>query len=236
MKKFWKRATQVALHVGALLPLAVLIWDATHDRLSVNPIQDITFRTGRPALALLILSLACTPLYRIRGFKWALRFRRPLGVYAFVYASLHFLTFVGLDYGFDPALLKEAIFEKRYALVGFAAFMLLLPLAITSTQGWMRRLGKRWTRLHKLVYLAAPLAVLHFIWLVKADIRVPLLYAGVLLFLLAVRVPAVRRALRGKPEGVKAGKVAVRQAPAGQAGKTATEQGRRAGVADAHIP
>lgn len=186
---------QVAVHAAALLPLVVLARDAAQDNLSANPIQRITFWTGKWALVFLVLSLACTPASRLLGLRRAIRWRRPLGVYASVYVGLHFLTFVGLDYGFDPALLREAIFEKRYALVGFAAFLLLLPLAFTSTAGWMRRLGKRWTVLHRLVYPAAVLAILHYSWSVKADLQVPLEFGAALLILLALRLPRLRRAV-----------------------------------------
>jgi len=120
--------------------------------------------------------------------------RRTLGIYAFIYASLHGLTFVGLDYGFDLALIRDAIFDQRYVLAGSAAFVLLLPLAITSTRGWQKRLGKHWKRLHRLVYLAGVLAVVHFVWLVK-DIREPLRYAALLTLLLVVRIPAIRKAV-----------------------------------------
>ena len=123
------------------------------------------------------------------GIKQALPLRRPLGLYAFFYVCLHLLIFVGVDYGLDWQLIKEAIVEKRYVLVGFTAFLLLLPLAITSTKGWQRRLGKRWKKLHRLVYLAAPLAVIHFVWLVKADIREPLLYGAAVAALLLLRLP-----------------------------------------------
>src|SRR6185436_2665082 len=139
-------------------------------------------------LVLLILALACTPLNTIFGFRQVVGLRKSLGLYSFLYATLHFLTFVGLDYQFDPVLLKEAIFKKRYALVGFAAFLTLLPLAITSTKGWMRRLGRNWKRLHRLAYLAALLAVVHFVWLVKSDVREPLLYGAVVVSLLALRL------------------------------------------------
>lgn len=184
---------QLFVHVASLCPLIWLIVDALRDNLTVNPIQDITYRTGMDALVFLVLSLACTPIYTLFGFKPALKVRRALGLYAFLYASLHFLTFVGLDYQFDIGLLKEAIFEKRYALVGFAAFLILIPLAITSTKGWMKRLGKKWKHLHKLIYLAGLLAVVHYIWLVKSDIRVPLEYATVVVLLLVARIPAVRK-------------------------------------------
>ena len=192
LRKNWLR---LLAHIGALVPLALLIWDGLHDQLTVNPIQEITARTGKTALIVLVLSLACTPLNTVFGLKQVLPLRRPLGLYAFMYASLHLLTFVVLDYGLDFDLIWETIVEKRYVLAGLAAFLLLTPLAITSTQGWMRRLGKRWKLLHRLVYVAAPLAVVHFIWLVKADIRAPLLYGAIVAGLLALRLPAVRRTL-----------------------------------------
>ena len=185
----------ILIHFGALLPLARLIWNFFHDQLTANPIQYITFQTGKSALVLLILALACTPLNTVFGFRQVVGLRKSLGLYAFLYATLHFLTFVGLDYGFDPSLLKEAMFKKRYALVGFAAFLALLPLAITSTRGWMRRLGKNWKRLHRLIYLAALLVIIHFVWLVKSDIREPLAYGAVVVLLLVLRLKTVRRAL-----------------------------------------
>jgi methionine sulfoxide reductase heme-binding subunit len=199
---------QAAVHVAALLPLAVLVWDGVHGQLTANPIQAITARTGKAALVLLLLSLACTPASTIFGFRRALRWRRPLGMYAFLYVSLHFLTFAVLDYGLDPGLLRQAIFEKRYALAGLAAGLLLAPLAITATRGWMRRLGKNWKRLHRLVYLAAALAVLHYVWLVKSDTRVPLLYGAILGVLLLTRARPVKRgiaALRLRARGQTSG-------------------------------
>jgi sulfoxide reductase heme-binding subunit YedZ len=186
---------QIIAHLGALAPLAVMIWDGYHNHLTVNPIQSLTYRTGKTALVLLVLSLCCTPLNSIFGFHEAIKVRRPLGVYAFLYALGHFSIFL-LDYNFDPSMLYEAIFEKRYALVGFSAFLILLPLALTSTKGWQKRLGKRWTRLHRWVYVAALLVIVHFIWLVKADIRQPLEFGAVVVALLVVRIPAVKRVLR----------------------------------------
>jgi sulfoxide reductase heme-binding subunit YedZ len=204
---------QWAVHIGSWVPLVLIVVDYFRDNLTVNPIQDVTFRTGKAALVLLVLSLAATPVNTVFGFKPALKVRRALGLYAFMYVTLHLLIFVGLDYLFDPDLLLEAIFEKRYALVGFSAFLLLLPLAITSTKGWMARLGKNWKQLHRLVYLAACLAVIHYIWLVKADTRQPWAFGGIVLFLLALRLPSIRRwasSLRGRishrvhlPFGVK---------------------------------
>jgi methionine sulfoxide reductase heme-binding subunit len=196
-----EQGIQVMVHLLALAPLALLIWNGLNHNLTANPIQAITFRTGKLALLLLVLSLACTPLNAAFGVRVALKWRRPLGLYAFMYAALHFLTFTVLDYGLDPVLLREAIFEKRYALVGFTAFLLLIPLAITSTRGWMKRLGKRWKRLHQLVYVAGLLVIVHYVWLVKADRREPMLWGATIALLLAFRLPPVRRAvvkLRGR--------------------------------------
>src|SRR5688572_12297488 len=188
---------QWVTHLGAFAPLALILWLFFTDGLTVNPIQDITFRTGKAALVLLVLSLACTPLNTLFGWRAALKLRRPLGLYAFLYVCLHFLTFVGLDYGFDLELLQEAIFEKRFALVGFTAFLILIPLALTSTKGWQKRLGKAWKTLHKGVYIAAGLAVVHYVWLVKSDVREPLAYGAVVAALLLVRLQWVKRLLKG---------------------------------------
>ncbi len=192
----WQSVGQVIVHLAALAPLALLIWDGLHGSLTAEPIRALTLRTGKPALVLLVLSLACTPLSAIFGLRQALKWRRPLGLYAFFYAALHFLIFVGVDYGLDLSLLREALLEKRYALAGSAALLLLLPLAITSTRGWMRRLGRHWKRLHRLVYPAGILAVVHYVWLVKADLREPLMWGAAVALLLSLRLPAVRRGAR----------------------------------------
>jgi sulfoxide reductase heme-binding subunit YedZ len=189
-RELWARWLQLLTHVAALLPLAWLVWAYWQGLFVVDPVRQVTTRTGRTALILLILSLACTPISAILGFKQALRLRRPLGLYAAVYVGLHFLTFVGLDYGFDLELLRLDITYQRYVLVGFASGLLLLPLTITSTRGWQKRLGRNWKRLHRLVYLAAILDLGHFMWLVK-DLREPLRYGVVLLILLMARLPAV---------------------------------------------
>ena len=188
LRKNWLR---FLVHAGALLPLAVLLWDYWQGGLSVNPIQDVTLRTGKYALVLLVLSLACTPINLVFGYKPVLRVRRALGLYAFMYVALHLLIFVGLDYGFDPALIREAILEKRYALVGFTAFLILLPLAITSTKGWMRRLGMLWKRLHRWVYLAALLAGM----IGSEEDGAKLMYGAVVVILLVLRIPRVRRSV-----------------------------------------
>ncbi len=184
-------------HIGALTPLALLIWDFYTDNLTVNPIQDITFRTGKPALVLLVLCLAVTPLNTIFAWREIVPARKWLGLYAWGYVSIHFLIFIGLDYGFSWGLIYEAVFEKRYALVGFTALLILTPLAITSTKGWQKRLGKRWKRLHQLIYAAGLLGVFHYLWLVKSDVREPIAWGVVVLLLLVARIPRVRKALVG---------------------------------------
>ncbi len=190
----WLRANWflVIAHAGAWLPLIVLAWDAARGNLTVNPIQDITFRTGKFALLMLMLSLACTPVHTVTGFRPALRMRKWFGLYAFLYAALHFLVFSVLDFGLDWGLIQREIVEKRYILAGLAALLILIPLAITSTKGWQRRLGKTWKRLHRFVYLAGALVILHYVWLVKADVREPLVWGGALAILLFLRIPRVR--------------------------------------------
>jgi sulfoxide reductase heme-binding subunit YedZ len=202
MRKLKTNWLQILTHIAALLPLAWLLWDYWQGLFIIDPIREITTRTGKTALILLILSLASTPINTIFGFKQALRVRRALGLYAFMYVSLHFLTFIGLDYGFDLDLIGRTILDQRYVLVGFAAGLLLLPLAITSTQGWQKRLGKNWKRLHRLVYLASILAIVHFMLLVK-DIREPLRYGIVLALLLLVRIPGIRRVLSNARHQIK---------------------------------
>jgi sulfoxide reductase heme-binding subunit YedZ len=185
---------QIVTYGGALLPWLVLVWEIWQGQLMVDPVKEITTRTGKTALILLILSLACSPVNTILGFKWVLRLRRPLGLTAFLYVGLHFLTFLGLDYGFDLDLIRQDILDQRYVLVGLAAGLLLLALAITSTKGWQKRLGKNWKRLHRLVYVASVVDIVHFSWLTK-DLREPLRYGGVVALLLMVRVPAIKRAI-----------------------------------------
>jgi len=192
---------QILVHVGAWLPLAWLAWDYFNNNLTVNPIQALEQRTGHYAIVLLILSLACTPLNTVFGFRQAIKVRRSLGLYAFLYAALHFSIFIGLDYVFDWSLLREAIFEKRYTLVGFLALVILALLALTSFDWWKARLRKNWKRLHQMVYVASVLVVLHYAWALKGDIfRVqgnvwlPLLAGAVVAILLILRLPPVRRA------------------------------------------
>lgn len=191
LRAYW----QHAVHPAALAPLLLLLWDGFSGGLSVNPIQELTQRTGYSAIILLTLSLVCTPLSVLSGWKRALTLRRPLGLYGFLYVALHVLVFVALDFGLNLSLIVQEIAEKRYILIGMAALLLLTPLAATSTKGWQRRLGRRWKQLHRLVYLAVPLALVHYAWAQKTDIRQPLLLGGLVAVLLLLRLPAVRRAI-----------------------------------------
>lgn len=179
--------------LGGSIPLIQLAWGLWQDGW-IDPVAETTSRTGSAAILMLVLSLACTPVNTLFGFRQAVTARKPLGLYAFLYASLHLLNFIGVDYGFSlRAFLDDALLQKRFMIVGFSAFLILLPLAITSTKGWMRRLGRNWKRLHQLVYLAGIFAVLHYLWLVKIDITKPLIYGAILAVLLVLRLPVVRQ-------------------------------------------
>lgn len=193
---------RLAVHLGGLLPLALLVYDGATGGLSANPYQEAEQRTGEAALVLLLFSLACTPASILFGFTRAVKHRRALGLYAFFYAALHLFIYTALDYGLDWSLMWLDLRDKRYILAGLAAFACLLALAVTSFRWWMKRLGKNWTRLHRLVYLAGGLVILHYAWVVKGDVlglagsvAKPLAYGLALAFLLAVRVPPLRRAI-----------------------------------------
>ncbi len=194
-KKTKQRLLKLVAHVGALIPLALLIWDFNQGQFGADPIREVTLRTGKTAITLLLLSLAVTPLKIWFGWNQLHPLRKLLGLYAFLYVSLHLLIFVWLDYGLDLELIREALFEKWYALVGFAAFLILLPLAATSTRWAMRKLGKNWTRLHRWVYLAGILAVLHYFLLVKNAYTSPFLYGAILFLLLLTRVKPIKQAI-----------------------------------------
>lgn len=180
----------------ALLPAGVLGWRAFHGDLGANPIEEITHETGWWALFLLLAALSVTPIRRITGWHRVIRFRRLIGLFAFFYATLHFLTYLVLDQFFAFGYILEDIAERPFITVGFAAWLILLSLAATSTRGWIRRLGRNWQRLHRLAYAAAALGGIHFYWKVKADTREPLIFLTVLAVLLALRLPD-RWRLRG---------------------------------------
>ena len=191
---------QWIVHTGSWIPLIWLAWTYWAGRLSVNPIQDAEKYTGRYAITFLMLSLACTPLHTL--FKWSsvLKVRRALGLYAFLYVGIHISLLIGVDYAFAFDLLWADLSHKPYIIVGFLTLLTLIPLALTSTKGWMKRLGKNWKRLHKLIYISGVLAVIHYAWAQKGDlfslrgnIVQPLIYGVVLALLLMARIPAVRR-------------------------------------------
>lgn len=185
-----------AIFVAGLVPLAMLLWNATHDGLGANPVEAITHETGDWGLRLLLITLCVTPLRRLTGWHELVRVRRMLGLFAFFYVCLHFSTYLVLDAFFDVRYILEDITERTYITVGFTSFLLLIPLAVTSTDAMVRRLGgRRWRALHRLAYAVAIGGVLHFLWLVKADLREPLIYLGILLVLLIARLPPVANRL-----------------------------------------
>jgi sulfoxide reductase heme-binding subunit YedZ len=173
---------------AALIPLARLGLKAYNSALGANPIQVITWSTGTWTLVFLMLTLAITPLRKLTRQYWLIQFRRMLGLFAFFYGCLHFTTYIWLDQFFDVHSMLKDIAKRPFITVGFTAFVLLIPLALTSTQSSIRRLGKRWLALHRLIYLTAVLGVIHYIWLVKADLRKPLIYATILAILLLYRI------------------------------------------------
>ena len=179
---------KVALFVVCLIPLARLIWLAYTDGLGANPIEFITRSTGTWTLVLLLVTLSITPLRRLTGYNALIKVRRMLGLFAFFYVCLHFTTYIWLDQFFEWASIVKDIKKRPFITVGFASFVLLIPLALTSTNAMMRRLGRRWQQLHRLVYLIGIGGVVHYWWLVKKDITQPALYALVLAILLGYRL------------------------------------------------
>jgi methionine sulfoxide reductase heme-binding subunit len=174
---------------GALVPLAAIALRAWQGRLGANPIAEALNELGLLALVFLVAALACTPAKTLLGWTWPVRLRRMLGLFAFFYACVHVLTYSGVDQGLDWAAIWKDVTKRKFIFVGFAAFVLLVPLAVTSTQASVRRLGfVRWKRLHRLAYVATALAAVHFFLRVKKDVREPLVYAVVLAALLAARV------------------------------------------------
>jgi|SRR5579885_1531674 sulfoxide reductase heme-binding subunit YedZ len=184
------------LFVACLLPLAMLAWDIGHGTLGPDPVAQLEHRSGDWALRLLLATLAVTPLRRATGWQPLIRVRRMLGLFAFFYATLHAAVYVAVDLGGFWSQLLGDIARRPYLTVGFGAWLLLVPLALTSTRATMRRLGRHWQRLHRLVYVAAAFAVLHFLWLVKADHREPAIYAVVFALLMLARLPRPRNAAR----------------------------------------
>ena len=207
--------TKIAIFASALMPLARLAWKAFHDGLGANPIEVITHSTGDWTLIFILLTLSVTPLRRITRQYWLVGLRRMVGLFAFFYGTLHFLTYIWLDKFFDTHEMWKDIAKRPFITVGFSAFVLMIPLALTSTAWSIRRLGgKNWQRLHRGIYFTGILAVVHYVWLVKADLRKPIEYGFVLSVLLLYRVavwvsekrkvPAISAPVRNRVEATKA--------------------------------
>jgi len=183
------RWTKVCLFLLCLVPLLGLVWGFYHNELGANPIEYITHKTGDWTLRFLLITLCVTPLRKLLNQPKLARFRRMLGLFAFFYGCLHLTTWVWLDKFFDVHEMWKDVLKRRFITVGMTGFVLMIPLAITSTSGWVRRLGfVRWQRLHRLIYFSALAGVIHYYWLVKSDVRLPLLYGGILVVLLGYRL------------------------------------------------
>jgi methionine sulfoxide reductase heme-binding subunit len=185
------RFAKLVLFVNGLVPLALMLWDLYRKRVGANPLEFVTRTTGMLTLVFLVISLAVTPLRRTTGWNWLVRFRRMLGLFAFFYGSLHLLTYVAFDRFFHLTTIPADILKRPFIAVGMTAFLLMLPLAITSTDKMVKRLGgKRWALLHRIVYFSGVLGVLHYYMLVKSDVRLPVTFAFVLTLLLGFRILA----------------------------------------------
>jgi methionine sulfoxide reductase heme-binding subunit len=207
--------TKVAVFLLCLVPTGSLVWRAVHPvlqglpfdtYLTANPIEFITHATGDWTLRFVIITLAISPLRRIPGFSALIRYRRMLGLFAFFYGSLHFSIWIGIDKFFDWTEMWKDVQKRRFITVGFTGYVLMIPLAVTSTAGWIRRLGgRRWQKLHRAIYLTAIAGVIHYYWLVKSDVRKPLQYAAMVAVLLAWRIVAwIQRRAQGRAEGAAA--------------------------------
>ena len=198
------RFAKLVLLVNGLVPLTLLLWDVYHKRVGANPLEFVTRTTGMLTLVFLIVSLAVTPLRRITGLNWLIRFRRMLGLFAFFYGSLHLMTYIAFDRFFHLTTVPADVVRRPFIAIGMTAFFLMAPLAITSTDKMVKRLGgKRWARLHRVVYASGVLGVLHYYMLVKSDVRLPLTFAFVLSVLLGLRLLAKYYAVQNRrPAGI----------------------------------
>jgi sulfoxide reductase heme-binding subunit YedZ len=185
------RFSKLVLFINALVPLALMLWDYARHRVGANPLEFVTHTTGMLTLVFLLISLAVSPLRRITGANWLVKFRRMLGLFAFFYGSLHLLTYIAFDRFFHFTTIPSDILKRPFIAVGMTALFLMLPLAVTSTDAMVKRLGgKNWALLHRVVYVAGALGVLHYYMLVKSDVRLPVTFAFVLAVLLGFRVLA----------------------------------------------
>jgi sulfoxide reductase heme-binding subunit YedZ len=213
------RWTKVVVFVLCLVPLARLGWRAYQQDLTANPIEYITHFTGDWTIRFLLITLAVTPLRQLFSQPQLARFRRMLGLFAFFYGCLHFMTWLGLDKFFDLSEMWKDVVKRRFITAGMTALLLMLPLAITSTSSWVRRLGfVRWQRLHRLIYFSALAGVVHYYWLVKSDVRLPLMYFGIWAVLMCYRGAVWLRGrreakrktqIKGQPAGQPAGRVTI---------------------------
>jgi sulfoxide reductase heme-binding subunit YedZ len=195
------KLTKAVVFAACLVPVALLIWRGLHNDLSADPIAFITHRTGDWTLRFLVITLAITPLRKILHLPQLIRFRRMMGLFAFFYVCLHFTTWIWLDKNFVWPELWKDVLKRPFITIGFTGFMLLIPLAITSTAGWIRRMGgKRWQMLHRLVYVIAVLGVIHYYWLVKSDVRKPVFYGFMVVVLLVSRLATWLIGRRGKAQ------------------------------------
>jgi sulfoxide reductase heme-binding subunit YedZ len=184
----------------ALLPAAWIAWQFAHDRLGVNPVRELEIQTGLWTLRLLAVTLMLTPARRLFGWNWLVKYRRMLGLFTFFYACVHLSMWAGVDWFFAWGDMWEEIVKHKYILIGMLTWLVMLPLAITSTKGWVRRLGKRWTRLHRLVYVAAVTGTVHYLWAVKKDTFFPVVYFAVFALLLGYRIISARqKSWRARP-------------------------------------
>jgi len=188
LREKYVKALKTPVFLLCLGPAGLLVWKGFHDLLGANPLDVITRSTGLWTLIFILITLGVSPLRKLLKLPWLIRFRRMLGLFAFFYGCLHLTTYVWLDKFFNVPEMLHDIVKRRFITAGMTAWALMLPLALTSTAGWIRRLGgKRWQALHRLIYFSAAAGVIHFIWLVKADLRRPLTYGAVLAILLAFR-------------------------------------------------
>ena len=186
------------LFIFSTLPACYLVYSAFMDKLGANPIEELLHETGFWTITFLFLTLSISPLRKLTGWNKVIQFRRMVGLFSFFYAFLHFGVYLGLDSFFEWPEIVEDLSKRPYITIGFSAFVLLVPLALTSTKGWIRRLGKKWQKLHRLVYLIAVLGVIHFWWLVKKDITEPLIFAVILLILFALRLIRIKKVVKIK--------------------------------------
>ena len=204
------RYLKPVVFLACLAPLAWLVWRALHNALGANPIEAITHFTGDCTLTFLLITLAITPLRKLTRQYWLINFRRMLGLFAFFYGTLHLMTWVGLDKFFDVHEMLADVAKRRFITAGMTAYALMIPLALTSTKWSIRKLGgKRWQALHRLIYFSAAAGVIHYIWLVKADLKKPLEYAAVLTALMLYRVVARFRSSAKAGEGARLSRIEI---------------------------